>query len=375
MSSWVAGGFGALDLRGHDLAKQGYDVVVTPAHPGPPVFLMGKGAQTWLQLSHGAVTEADLDEEGIEIARGLVEMGVAIELSDSVGAIEATAPWLASPLHELVYALLANVARENDIEIVFIKGPTMHAQGLRAREHSGDVDCWVRPGDDLKLADAMVPWGWTPLLSPFTGTGVVHSLTLRAGAWGCAIDVHSRFPGMTVPPLEAFDLVVAHSEKRVFAGMPCRTPDRVAHSIIGALHGMRPTVGRTPTDADAQNAAYMLGAGGADALTLVSEFGAGYALARPLRQAFPDEAVGAIDTMPPEDWEWRMTSSAPRRHLKALATVPLRQRPVVVAKLLWQSKATLQAAAANAAEVGSLRQRWVGNLQRIGSAFVGLIKG
>lgn len=375
MPLWIAEAFGALDLRGHELAKQGYDIAVTPTQPGPPVFLMGLGAQTWLQMSHGAITEADLDAEGIEIARGLEEMRIAIEQRDSDVAIEATAPWLASPIHELVYALLANVARENDIEVVFIKGPTLHAQGLRTREHSGDVDCWVRPGDDLRLAEAMTHWGWTPLLSPFTGTGVTHSLTLRAGAWGCAIDVHSRFPGMTVPSLEAFEFVVARSEERVFAGVPCRTPDRATHSIIGALHAMRPTVGMIPTDADARIAADMLRAGGPEVPTLVSELGAGYALAAPLRQAFPGEAIGGIDATPPEDWEWRMTSSAPRRHLKALATVPLRQRPMVVARLLWQSKATLQAAAADFAEVGSFRQRWVGNIQRIGSALIALIRG
>jgi hypothetical protein len=372
--SWIAASFGALDLRGHELGAQGYDLAVTPTRPGPPVFLMGEGAQTWLRLTERPVAEDELSAEAREIVLQLAEMGVAASAGDGIAHIDAAPPWLLSPLHELVYALLLRVAQQNDIEILFIKGPTLHAQGLRAREHSGDVDCWVRPGDDLKLARAMIPWGWTPLMSPFTGTGVTHSLTLRAGGWGCAIDVHCRFPGMTVSPLEAFDLVASRAEGRIFAGARCPTPDKATHSIIAALHEMRPTVGRAATEADVRNAAFALQAGGREVVSLVRELAAEYALAAPLRDAFPGEAIEVSDSPPPEDWGWRLTSSGPRRQLKALASVPLRQRPRVIIRLLWQSKAILEAASPDEARAQSLPRRWAGNFRRLGTATVELFK-
>lgn len=343
MPSWTAVAFGAMDLRGTDLEAQGFELVVMPVRPGSPVFLMGVGAEVWRTLVGADEGELADDPETEEILATLEDMGVATHDRHHPARIDGLArPWLASPFHELVYALLARVAALHSIDVFFIKGPTLYAQGLREREHSGDVDCWVRPGDDLRLADAMREWGWTPLLSPFTGTGVTHSLTLAAGEWGCAIDVHTRYPGIDLARESAFDLVMAESEPRVFAGTVCATPRLAVHGVIAALHSVRPFVGTPAGEAHFREAASVLEAAGPETVEVAERLNAVYALEAPLQRAFPDLELVYPDARPPADWAWRLTRSAPHRHLRALRTVPLRQRPAVVGRLIWPSSEVLR---------------------------------
>lgn len=348
MPSWTAVAFGALDLRGTELETQGFELVVVPIEPGPPTFLMGSGAEVWRSLVEGRSPQLDGDEDVSEVLRILEGMGIASrDPSHPARLTELSPSWLVSPFHELVYALIAHVSQAIGIDVVFIKGPTLHAQGLRTREHSGDVDCWVRPGDDVRLADAMRAWGWTPLFSAFTGTGVTHSLTLEAGEWGCAIDVHSRYPGIDLDPREAFEIALAESEPRVFAGTVCRTPRTPFHAIIGALHSVRPFIGTPAGESGIGQAAETLGAAGPEAVEFAERLNAVYALQAPLQRAFPTQARSYPDARPPADWPWRLTASAPRRHLRALGTVPLRQRPAVLGRLLWPSAEMLRAAGEN----------------------------
>lgn len=345
MPSWTAVAFGALDLRGTELEEQGFELVVVPVHPASPVFLMGAGAEVWRTLASDGASGLDSDPEVEGILTTLEEMGVASRDPRHPARIqELGRPWLTSPLHELVYALIARVAAQHSIDVFFIKGPTLHAQGLRDREHSGDVDCWVRPGDDLRLAQAMREWGWTPLLSPFTGTGVTHSLTLAAGEWGCAIDAHTRYPGIDVDRSEAFDAVLAESEPRVFAGTVCATPRRAVHGIIAALHSVRPFIGTPAGEPHFQEAASVLVTAGPETVEMAERLNAVYALEAPLQRAFPDLDLAYPDARPPADWAWRLTGSAPHRHLRALRTVPLRQRPAVLGRLIWPSSEVLRTA-------------------------------
>lgn len=359
--------FGALDLRGTELGEQGFDLVVVPARPAVPVFLMGRGAEVWLMIAQGRGGELETDEEALEVLSSLEEMGIASrEPGHSAQLQGVTQPWLVSPIHELVYALLAHVAAAHDIEILFIKGPALHAQGLRSRQHSGDVDCWVQPGDDLRLAEAMRSWGWKPLYSPFTGTGVTHSLTLDAGDWGCAIDVHTRFPGIDSPPHASFDIVRAESEPRVFASTSCLTPRVALHGIVAALHAVRPFVGSPAGAAELEEASAVLRAAGVETIELAERVNAVYALEEPLRRAFPAEARSYESARPPADWGWRLTASAPRRHLRALRTVPLRKKPAVILRLLWPTDAMMEAA--GEAPGTSWRRKAATRVQRVAAA-------
>lgn len=339
--TWRSVAVGALDLVGHPIGEEGYELLLLPINAGAPAYLWGDGAATWRRLLEHPAADETLDEHTSDVVRQLEEMGLATASPDvDRGAVELSPPWLRSPQHELVYALLAEVARQNAIEIVFIKGPALHAQGLRAREHSGDVDCWVRPGNEVRLAEAMVAWGWTPLYSAFLGTGVPHSLTLQPAEWGCAIDVHSRFPGMAISPEVAFEYVQARSEFRAYAGVRVRTPSRSEHAVITALHELRPTHGRQPNPVQAANARHALEAAGHDTIRSANDLGAGYVLRQVLREAYGESSIDGLATPRPEDWAWR-SASGPRRYVKAFLTVPWRHRARVLGRLIWPSTAMM----------------------------------
>ncbi|GAT72199.1 ABC-type proline/glycine betaine transport systems [Microbacterium sp. HM58-2] len=338
MARWVAISYGALDLKGTDLFDRGFELVVAPVHRGSPAFLFGSGADVWRALIESPLDDAELDLDVRETLFAFESMGIASRnVHDPFRLDRLDAPWLLSPLHELVYALLDRVAHEHGIPIVFIKGPTLHAQGLRVREHSGDVDCWVLPGDDLRLAEAMSAWGWTPLYSAFSGTGVQHALTLRAGEWGCAIDVHCRFPGMNVAPDAAFEEVRRTAETRRFASISVSTPAASAHAVITALHEMRPFSGTLPSPYQVDAARHALSAAGEEVIGIVDVLRAGYALDVPLRLAFPERDVRSLTYERPEDWTWRLMAPGPRQHMVALRSVPPLQRVRVLLRLAWPS--------------------------------------
>ena len=339
VTSWMAQSNGALDLRGHDLESEGFDLVVTPTVPGTPLFLFGEGAALWRRIAESATDADDLEPHERTLVHEFVDAGIAAESAGSSTAEQPVErPWLSSVFHELVYALVARVAAEQGIDVMFIKGPTLHAQGLREREHSGDVDCLVLPGEDLALARAMEEWGWRSVVTPLTGTGVSHSLTLSAPDWGCAIDVHTRFPGIALEPAAAFDLIRRRGEDRRFAGTTVRTPSRAEHAVIAALHSVRPYLGTPPGEALIQAAADSLHAGGADVVERVVELRAGYALGEPLERAFPAVRIPAAAAVAPFDWKWRSTPQGPRRHLMALALVPWRMRVRTFIRLVWPAR-------------------------------------
>ncbi|WP_102194369.1 hypothetical protein [Microbacterium aurantiacum] len=343
MTEWVAVSFGALDMRGHELGAQGYDLVAVPIRPGTPHFLFGHGTDVWLRLVAGPVQDGDLTPEEREIVRDMEQMGIASRDPQHPARIrEVNAPWMSSMVHELVYALLGNVAARNDIDLIFLKGPTLHAQGLRRREHSGDVDCWVAPGNDSRLARAMEPWGWVPAFSAFTGTRVLHSLTLRAGEWGCAVDVHSFFPGMAVGRTASFATALSTSDVRAFAGQTARTPSIELHAIISALNEIRPFRGQHPGAASVRAAAHSLSVAGEATIEMAKRVGAEFALKDSLVEAFPEAGLSFEDAAVPEDWSWRLQTSTLGVYYQALKLIPWRDRVRVLSRVVWPSAESLR---------------------------------
>lgn len=365
MSSWIAICYGALDVRSHDLAGGKFDVVVTPTIPGEPLMLHGEGAALWRRLVDGPVEDSALTGSEQEILEEMERMGIAArDLNHPARLRTLPRPWLTSPLHELVYALLASVASETNTRLLFIKGPVLHAQGLRSREHSGDVDCWVEPGAELRFASAMKAWGWAPAVSAFTGTRVLHSLTMRASDWGCAVDVHSWFPGFTRTPADSFEQVLAATELREFGGVMVRTPQRAVHAVIAALNEVRPLRGAEAGAAKVRTAAAVLSTAGEDVVALAEELGAEYALAAPMRLAFPHRALDHYsDQAAPADWSWRLQTSPLRVYWSALKIVPLRERPRILFRVIWPTAESLRAGPlaldGDTTGIGALRVRRV----------------
>ncbi|QNA91995.1 MULTISPECIES: nucleotidyltransferase family protein [unclassified Microbacterium] len=339
MSYWVAASFGALDVRNHDLASEGYEFVVTPIIPSPPQILWGDGAALWSEALDAAIDDSDVDEPTRDALAALEDLGVLVRSeSPTLPSRRASPPWLVSYQHELVYALLSNVADQAGIDIVFIKGPVLHWQGLRGKEHSGDVDCWVRPGHETILAEAMERWGWRTSRTAFDGTRIAHSQTLMPGEWGCEIDVHTRFPGMTLDESAAFDLVLANTVTRAFAGTLVRVPSPPVHAVIYALHELRPVAGRQHTPEQRSTAVRALTSAGDSTIDVTERLGAGFVLKDALSEGFPDFDPSRISTRIPSDWEWRSVVSVPRRQLAAVRLLPWRQRARVVKRLVWPAR-------------------------------------
>jgi hypothetical protein len=333
MIEWVAISYGALDLRNTPFAEAG-DLAITPTIPGEPVLLSGDVAALWRALTGGLPDDALTDDQRA-LAREFQAHGIASrERGHPHRMTSIPAPWLSSPLHELVYGLLANVSAEANIDLVFIKGPAQHAQGLREREHSGDVDVWVRRVDRGRLADAMVPWGWTPIVGIFTDTPVTHSQTLNPGPWGCAIDVHTRFPGMTVRDDEAFELVRGTATKWNYAGVTGQVPDTATHAVIRALHDLRPQPGHTPSETDRHQAATAIRVAGPRVIDVARRLGAHFVLGPLLLQTYPS-AVIERDPAVPKDWHAASASNRAEGHRRALAMFPWWKRPVLAWRLAW----------------------------------------
>lgn len=372
MSDWAAIAYGALDLRRHELASAGYELAVTPVRPSSPVFLFGRGAELWRMLASSKFDSARLTGDDLAMLDEFAAMGIAAKgPRPHARILEVAEPWLASYSHELVYALLHSVAEEIGVSLIFIKGPTLHAQHLRERAHSGDVDCWVAPGDDRRLAEAMRAWGWTPLILPFTGTRISHSLTLLAGDWGCAIDVHTSFPGMTIQPAVALRQLHDGSEDRRFASVCAQTPGRADHAVLFALHDMRPFEGNPPGEADVARAARTLQLAGPEVLASVQQLGASYVLAEPLRIVFPDWQP-ADTPAAPADWSWRLSSSGPRGYLRALRLLPYRQRARVFFRLMWPTAGMMRAAIQDTD--ASTRSIVLARVRRAGQSLMKLVR-
>lgn len=341
--SWVAVSYGALDITEHSLGRGEYRYLVAPIHPADPVLLMGEGAAVWEQLVDGPLHGSDLTPELTQMLAEMEAMGIAsTDTAHPARVISVDPPWLSSPLHELVYSILGRVADEIGIEVVFIKGPVLKVQGLRTREHSGDVDCWVAPGADVRLARAMQPWGWQPAISAFTSTPVLHSLTLRAPSWGCAVDVHGWFPGMTIPPEDAFSEVLRSAESRTFAGYRARTPNRTMHAVISALHDVRP-FGSPTSRESVLRATRVLERGGEDTVRVATTVGSQFALKDAIAEAFPTLAYDWDGAPVPIDWEWRSQRTMLRAYVAALRTLQPSRRLRAIFRILWPTAESLMA--------------------------------
>jgi hypothetical protein len=324
--------------------------------PGVPQLLWGEGADVWRRATESSIDDADADDATRDVLQALESLGLVVRSeSPGVSATQASKPWLTSFQHELVYALLTNAARQVGVEIIFIKGPVLHEQGLRAREHSGDVDCWVRPSDEKALIQIMTEWGWTATRTAFDGTAIPHSRTLIPGEWGCEIDVHTRFPGMTVEPAAAFDHVLRTAEVRTFAGNQALVPARAVHAVIYGLHELRPVSGRSHDEDSQERTTRAFDVAGVATIAAVEQLGAGYVLGDALRRSFPSADLSRLSVVEPSDWRWRSIASVPRRQLAALRMIPVGQRPRVLFRLLWPaadaSQRTREAAAEGAANL------------------------
>ncbi|MFN3949665.1 nucleotidyltransferase family protein [Microbacterium sp.] len=245
---WLPLAGGAIDVHDSTAFTPEAELLVVPSEPGEALCLFGPAADLWRRLVAAAPLppsaltgdETALVEEFR--AAGLATLGETHPARITV----LRPPVLSSALHELVYALVARVAEAHGIRCVFVKGPALHLQGLRDREHSGDVDVWCDPARIDDLVVALEEWGWRRAADPWRGTTVHHTVTLAPRSWGCEIDVHRRIPGLVLDDATSFDLVHRDAIPMRFGSVDLLVPDPATHAVLAALHAVRPLIGAGP---------------------------------------------------------------------------------------------------------------------------------
>nr|MBS1901052.1 nucleotidyltransferase family protein [Actinomycetota bacterium] len=324
-----------LDLSGRDDNLIPIDLMVLSTLPSEPMGLQGEVAGLWRRLAEaGPVDDDDLSSDERLLVREFAEAGVAsADPAHPARATRIRAPWFSSPLHELVCALVASVARDNGIRFVFIKGPVLHLQGLRDREHSGDIDLWVDPADIVRLSRLFEPWGWALVPNFWGDIAAYHAMTLAPRVWGCELDLHRHMPGCAAPDAEAFRVLAENSSALVFAGVDALVPSRTANAVLSALHFTRPHPEPNPP-VTVTRAVEVLQRAGAGAIGFSDAVKATAALEPVLRQAFPDAEVEA-DHRIPLNWRWRAESNTLRRAVLASRSVPVSSWPRFVGRLFW----------------------------------------
>jgi glycosyltransferase involved in cell wall biosynthesis len=140
----------------------------------------------------------------------------------------------------LAHAVVDRLARDHDVRVLFIKGPTASAQGLRAERLSLDVDALVDPARRGVLAEALTELGWVDE-NPYTSPTVLpmHSLTHRHPKWPCELDLHDRFPGFFADPQDVFEQLWARRSTVEVAAQQISCTDRTAQALVLALHALR----------------------------------------------------------------------------------------------------------------------------------------
>ena len=140
----------------------------------------------------------------------------------------------------LLHGVVDRVARDVGARVLFIKGPVLTYQGLRAPHTSVDVDVLVEPAGLSRLLDALEDLDWRVAVEPTSARVLpLHSTTLRNPSWGCELDVHNRFPGFLAEPQDVFEALWERGTTVQIAHRRVPCPDPLAHSTVAALHWLR----------------------------------------------------------------------------------------------------------------------------------------
>ncbi len=163
--------------------------------------------------------------------------------TETPDAVSDTTPRTHLPLAAavvLVHAWCGTQLESSGLRGLFIKGPALAQQGLRADRISSDVDILACPDDFDDICALLRESGWMPRPSAYAGDFYDdHSITFVHEEWPCDIDVHRRYPGFLADPGIVFERLWADRVALTFAHVECWTCDRPANALIMALHGLR----------------------------------------------------------------------------------------------------------------------------------------
>lgn len=335
---WVAVAFGALDISQLDGAAA--ELMLLPIYPlDEPLGLAAAPADLWRRLLDGPVLETDVTAEDRILLQEYAAVGIASTDPESPHRVrDLKPPWLQSPMHELVNALIVSLARSRGIELFVMKGPILHKQGLRRREHSGDVDIWVPERDIALLKSALAEWGWNEERDLWELYGLGHSVTLRPSIWGCEIDVHRRMAGISVDDMSAFETLRRWETSETFAGIQVPVLLPAANAVLMSLHSLRPEPGHEMGVAALQSAVAALRTGGSATVEVAESIGAFDALQSAFVQAFPEEQFREVFLTKFQQWGLHSARSRAQMYLWAARGLPLGKRMRFLWWAFWPSE-------------------------------------
>jgi hypothetical protein len=226
------------------------------------------------------------------------------------------------------HAAVQHLADMTGIDVLHIKGEAIDPSLVAPERRGTDADVLVRPRHVPLLLASLQSHQWVMRSGFETGSPFGHAATLIHPLWGYT-DLHRQFPGVTVDPEEAFDLLWNDRVSRQLAGVSCSVPGLSGQVAILVLNATRSGWGRS----DLRTAWEPAPAEMADAVRLlVTKLGAQVAFAA---------ATGDLDSYRHRrDYDlWRVTTSgggrveewvariraAPNRHaaLKIALRAPL----------------------------------------------------
>ncbi|WP_181065510.1 nucleotidyltransferase family protein [Rathayibacter sp. AY1A5] len=260
----------------------------------------------------------------------------------------------------LAHALTAHLSSTHGLRTLFIKGPTAHAQGIRTRRVSSDVDVLVHPADVQRLVDLLAERGWIPRPDrPAPRAYPVHSVTLFHPQWTCDIDVHDRYPGFFAEPEEVLDVLWTSHRTVTIAHRRVAVPSPVAGAVVVALHALKdPLLARSTSELESV-IGFLRGASESDRealLLLVESTRSAYPL-RPVLHALGLDMPDDLAVHERRLWDLRVAGTGRSSYHWALAFVEAtgKRRIVLIVSALTTVIGLTRRARRRAAETGMVR--------------------
>ena len=143
------------------------------------------------------------------------------------------------------HAAVQRIADAHSLDVLHIKGDALDDSLIHPRRVATDADVLVRPDHVDRLITVLTDAGYRSTGSFASGSPFEHSMTMWHTQWGY-LDVHRHYPGVGLPPAEAFDVLWRDRTHKRIAGTECPVPALPAQVGILVMHAGRSVPGGQP---------------------------------------------------------------------------------------------------------------------------------
>ncbi|GAA1059030.1 hypothetical protein [Agromyces bracchium] len=135
-------------------------------------------------------------------------------------------------------AAVQTLAGQVGVRLLHIKGDTVDRSIRKNASPGTDIDILVDPGQIDALDTALRARGWRIYSTFVGGSPFGHAQTYLHDTWGY-LDVHRSFPGIGIPPEQAFDRLWSSRGAVDVSGVSCAAPDLTSQAVIAILNAAR----------------------------------------------------------------------------------------------------------------------------------------